>query len=123
MRTKIVLFVSVLLLSISSVSAQRKANNVSPEDRAKAQTEKLAEKMLLLDDQKEKLYQINLKYIKEGSIDRSSDSSKRDKEIKALLSEQQQKEYDKVKEEIKEERQNSQSQGKGGKGKGRRGRM
>lgn len=109
---KIVLLLTIALFAISGFAQQRQ--RATPEDRAKKQTEAITKELNLSDSQKEKVYEINLKYINstQNRLSKDSDRQKmreefekqqksKDAEIKALLNEDQQKKYDKWQKEDK----------------------
>lgn len=62
---KIVLFLIVALFTTTGFAQQRQ--RATPEERAKRQTENLAEILSLTKEQKDKVYEINLKYAKSPS--------------------------------------------------------
>lgn len=60
MKKLVLLFAVVLLSSVGVIAQERQ--RATPEERAKRQTETLVKELGLTDDQKEKVYEINLKY-------------------------------------------------------------
>ncbi|UZR97781.1 hypothetical protein [Chondrinema litorale] len=88
----------------------------TPEERAQMQTDKLAEKITMDDDQKEQLYAINLKYAEEIQPVLESDQSKisklqevksinkdKDEEIKEIFNEEQYAAYEEMKKEVRKD--------------------
>lgn len=61
---KLLVFIMVSVFALGSVFAQQREprKRATPEDMAKRQTEMLAKELKLTDEQKEKIYEINLKY-------------------------------------------------------------
>ena len=118
MKTKLFLFLAAVLLTIGNLNAQNRQQR-SPEERAKNQSERLTEKLKLNDDQKQKVYDIVLKYAKERGTQMSSDMTreqrmeefqktqkKESEELKEIFTDEQKKEYDKYLEEMRERRRN-----------------
>lgn len=108
---KLVLLLTVALFTISMSAQQRQRS--TPEERAKRQTQEMVEKLGLSDSQKEKIHEINLKYaqpMQQGERPQNMDRDKmraefekrqkeKDTEIKAQLTEDQQKKYEKYQKE------------------------
>lgn len=106
---KIVILLFVSLFAVSGVFAQQrpKRERFKPEELAKRQTELLVKELGLSDEQKEKIYEINLKFAqpseqKAEKIDREKrreEFQKRHQEktdsIKALLTDDQKVKFDK----------------------------
>lgn len=112
----LILFVSLFV--IGGLSAQQRQRS-TPEERAKRQTETLVERLSLTKEQKEKVYDIYLKSAQAAAKLDNSDREKmreamqksqkeRDTEIKAILTEDQQKKYDEVQKEMQERMRNRQ---------------
>ncbi len=100
---KTVLFLFVTMFAVSSLFAQQR-QRATPEQRAERQTETLVKELGLDDKQKEKVYEISLKFA-QPSKSESTDREKRREEfrkkmeernaaIKALLTEEQQKKFE-----------------------------
>jgi len=116
MKTKLILLFTVLSLSVSGIIAQDR-RQMNPEDMAKRQSETLTERLKLNNEQKEKVYEISLKYSKERSAQMNSDTDrdkrrekmqeaqkKQDEELKAIFTDEQKKEYDKYNKERESQR-------------------
>ncbi|MBK5721265.1 DUF4890 domain-containing protein [Dysgonomonas sp. Marseille-P4677] len=112
---KLVLFLTIALFTTSGLMAQQR-QRATPEERAKRQTETLAKELSLTDDQKAKVYEINLKYAqpKEGqakSTDREAmraefqkNMEERTAALKTVLTEDQQKKLDEHLKKMQENR-------------------
>lgn len=61
---RLVVFFMISFLAITSIAAQQREprQRTTPEERAKRQTEVLAKELNLTKEQKEKIYEINLKF-------------------------------------------------------------
>ena len=105
--------IAVIFLTITSVSAQNPgASDMTNEEKARMMTDKQSEKLELNADQKGKMYDLNLKYIKEmqtisaggrsmSTMMKLRDmSGRKDKEVKKLLEKDQYKQYKKLKKEM-----------------------
>ncbi|MDU1892207.1 MAG: Spy/CpxP family protein refolding chaperone [Dysgonomonas sp.] len=103
---KAALLLIVALFTITGISAQQR-QRATPEERAKKQTESMVDLLSLTAEQKEKVYQINLKYANEAPKPGNKDESRekrreammkkmeaRSADIKAVLTEEQQKKFD-----------------------------
>lgn len=113
---KIVILLFVSLFAVSGVFAQQRAKRerLKPEEIAKRQTETLAKKLELNDEQKAKLYDINLKFVQPS--DKKEEKGDRDKRreefkkrhqdridsIKAILTDKQKEEFDKHQKEMQD---------------------
>lgn len=108
---KVVLLLMVMFAAVT-ISAQQ-GQRSTPEERAKRQTENLAEKLELTKEQKEKVYDIYLKSAQSMSAQRGENTDRekmreqfqksqkeRDEAIKAILTEDQQKKYDELQKEM-----------------------
>lgn len=112
---KLVLFLTITLFATSGLMAQQR-QRATPEERAKRQTETLAKELGLNDDQKAKVYEINLKFAQpkgeQGkSIDRETlraefqkNQDQRTAELKAVLTEDQQKKLDEHQKKMQDNR-------------------
>jgi hypothetical protein len=109
-----VLLFGLLFTSGQAVSAQE--TKKSPEEKAKVLTERMKEKLTLIDDQSSKVYEINLKYIKKNEQLQNSSGGRpsklktlkanqeaKDKELKSVLSSEQYEAYQQLKEQLMEE--------------------
>jgi flagellar basal body-associated protein FliL len=123
--------VKQFLLSLSMViflvaAGHSQAGAKTPEDRAKALTEKMKTELTLADDQYSKVYDVNLKYaVKNEAIMKSVDSrmskfkairaANIDKtgELKSMLTEDQFKKYREMQKELKEEAKDAYKNKKG----------
>lgn len=118
MKTKLVVLLAILSLSISGLLAQKR-QPVNPEEMAKRHSEMLIEKLKLNETQKEKVYDISLKYSKERDAQMNSDmdrekrrevsqklQEKQDEELGAIFTPDQKKEYEKFRKEMQEKRGN-----------------
>ncbi|MDL2214844.1 DUF4890 domain-containing protein [Dysgonomonas sp. OttesenSCG-928-M03] len=114
MKTKLLSLLILLFVITGGLSAQRR-QQASPEMRAKRQTETLAEKLSLSEEQKQKVYDLNLKYANQAESTRSNDGQDRraqfrkqqeqkDAELKTILTDEQQKQYEDFKKENPEQR-------------------
>lgn len=118
---KLGLLLIVLVLGTTvSMAQNRGGQNMSPEERAKSQTEQLDEVLDLNKDQEKKVYDLNLKASKEmvkmreemqGGGDRDAMREKfgkmreeQNKEMKKILSDSQYKKYEKYLEERRAQR-------------------
>ncbi|WP_029902135.1 DUF4890 domain-containing protein [Prevotella sp. 10(H)] len=102
---KLILFLTIALFTTGGVFAQQR-QRATPEERAKRQTETLVKELGLNDDQKTKVYDINLKYAKafgerNGQVDREKmraefqkNQEARTAAIKEVLTKDQQKKFD-----------------------------
>ncbi len=80
LKLKSILLFGAMLLCVSAIVAQpqqgrggrggRPGGEKTPEEMAKAKTEKMAESLKLTDAQKKKMYDLNLKYAKEADVQR-----------------------------------------------------
>ncbi len=106
--------VAILVLSISSAFAQSQAAaDMTNEEKAQMMTEKQNEKLKFQVDQEEKMYAINLKYLKEMQDISAAGKSmstmmkmknmagRKDKEVKKVLDKTQFKAYKKLNEEMR----------------------
>ena len=122
MKTKLFIILTTLLFVVNGLTAQNR-QQVSPEERANRQTEALTKRLDLNEEQKQKVYDIVLKYSKQRSSQRDSDMSREKRmeefqkiqqqeaeEIKAVLTEEQQKEYDKYQKESRDRRNSNRRQ-------------
>ncbi|MCD7971198.1 MAG: DUF4890 domain-containing protein [Candidatus Azobacteroides sp.] len=105
MKKLVMILVSVFTLS--SVAFSQERTRPSAEDMAKKQTERMAEKLSLTNDQKAKIETINLKYAKQHEASRNSQKSEKDAmraemkkvkeakdaELKAVLTDEQYTKY------------------------------
>ncbi len=100
------------LLITTCAMAQNRQEKLTPEESAKRQTEMLTKSVDLSEDQSKKVYDIYLKYAEKGEEIRKEKSDdmrkemlenneKRDSEINNLLSDEQKKKFEKLKEENK----------------------
>lgn len=123
MKKRLFTLLLVAGIAAGSVFAQqpRPQGNVSPEERAKSQTEILTQRLQLTQPQQDTIYKINLKYAQRpgGQANMSQEDrraafeaqrTERNAAIKAVLTPQQQAEYEKVQQEM---------QTRGGQGAGR----
>lgn len=101
---KLVLLLVVMMITTTGLLAQQR-QRATPEERAKKQTEALVKELGLTDEQKEKVYDINLKYAQPNEELAKMDREKRreafqkiqkekDDAIKAVLTDEQKKKYD-----------------------------
>lgn len=101
------------LFFVLPVNAQ---SSKTPEERAKMLTDKMKEKLTLTDAQYQSVYDINLKYaqksdeLMKGSEDKQAKMQEfkslqesKDKELKAVLTADQDKKYDEIKAQLKSE--------------------
>ncbi|MBP1614603.1 MAG: hypothetical protein H6Q13_2051 [Bacteroidetes bacterium] len=108
-----ILFVACLLFTVETYS-QSVESKATSEQRAKKMTDKMKEALSLTDAQYQPIYEINLKYAKTNEQLKNSDDSKmtkfrnfkttqeaKAKEMKAVLTSDQYKEYEKLADEIK----------------------
>jgi len=115
MKTRLVAILIVFLSFTCTLCAQRRQQS-TPEERATRQTERLTEKLSLNEDQKKKVYDLNLKYAKKDKSqakkgDREQrreefrkSEEQRSTELKALLTDDQQKKYDEYLKETQQRR-------------------
>lgn len=118
MKSLMILLLSLLgtfVLSAQSQQSKTESPFGTPVERAKLQTEKMKEALPLRADQIDKVYSLNLKYAKimqkevfdEGASQwimytKGSEINKRkEKELKPMLSEEQLKNYEKLKAEMR----------------------
>jgi len=111
----VMLSVVILLLGTATYAQDKKMADASPEEKAELMTEKQNEKLQFYDDQENRMYDINLKYVKEMERIRSQgrsrktlmdlrDMSKRkDKEVKQVLDDDQYYTYLEMKEAMREQ--------------------
>lgn len=108
-----ILFVACLLFTVEAYS-QSAESKATSEQRAKKMTDKMKEALSLTDAQYQPIYEINLKYAKTNEQLKNSDDSKmtkfrnfkttqeaKAKEMKAVLTSDQYKEYEKLADEMK----------------------
>ena len=108
------IFILSLLTIVTSGFAQNgKVSNKTPEEKAQLMTDKQNENIGFYDDQKKQMFDINLKYMKEmevitqggrsmATVRKLRDlSSRKDKEVKAVLDKDQYKTYLRHKEQIR----------------------
>ncbi|HCO67435.1 MAG TPA: hypothetical protein DIT04_06740 [Dysgonomonas sp.] len=118
MKAKLILLFTVLAFCVNGLNAQNR-RPMNPEDMAKRQSETLTDRLKLTDEQKQKVYDVSLKYAKERSekMNSADDRDKRrqimqesqqkqDEEITNLLTEDQQKEFEKYRKERESQRGN-----------------
>ncbi len=109
----VMMLAGCFFLMTNAVNAQQMK---SAEDRAKALTDKMKEKLSLDDSQYQKVYDVNLKYAKQNdelavaSGDKKAKAEKmksqfeaKDKEMKGILNADQYKKYESIKQELKSE--------------------
>ncbi len=116
MKTKVYVFMMLMgcFFLVANVTNAQQAK--SAEDRAKAMTDKMKEKLTLDDNQYQKVYDVNLKYAKKadeiaaGSGDKKSKAESlktqleaKDKDMKGILTSDQYKKYEDIKHELKSE--------------------
>lgn len=122
MRTKIFTMFAIISFMVCGLSAQNRQQS-TPEERATRQTKTLTEKLKLSDEQKDKVYEITLKYAKQRSSQSDSETSRekrmeafqklqkeQDKELKAIFTDDQKKGYDKHQKETQNQRNNNRRQ-------------
>lgn len=101
---KLVVLLMVTLFVGNSVFAQQR-QRATPEERAKKQTETLVKELKLTKEQETKVYEINLKYAQPREDNSSAtreqrreamrkSTDERNKAIKEILTEEQQKKFD-----------------------------
>ncbi len=98
-----------LLISIGAYAQHedRPMRDVSPETRAEKMTERMVEKLKLMDDQKAAVYEANLVMAKESQAskeNRKAIVAQHDASLKKTLSEEQYASYIKAKQELREKR-------------------
>lgn len=109
---KLVLFLMVALFTTSGLFAQQR-QRATPEERAKRQTEALVKELGLTTEQKDKVYEINLKYAQPRTNTANTDREKRREEfqklqkekddaIKAVLTDEQKVKYEKYQKDLQE---------------------
>ena len=111
--TTSILFVACLLFTVEAYS-QSVESKATSEQRAKKMTDKMKEALSLTDAQYQPIYEINLKYAKKNEQLKNSDDSKmtkfrnfratqeaKAKEMKAVLTSDQYREYEKLADEMK----------------------
>lgn len=129
MKKIVILFVFALIF-VGNMSAQQKQQSkLTPEESAQRQTNILARNLELTDEQKDKVYNIFLKYAKPiVTWDRETDLAKqkeflqkrmeeKDAEIKDVLTEEQNELYDVLRKKTEERKQKKEDRNKMKKGK------
>ncbi|UZR97370.1 hypothetical protein [Chondrinema litorale] len=113
----------VFFLASSAYAQNGAMADMTSEEKAELLTEKQKEKIEFYDDQEEKMYDVNLKYVKEmesivaegrsmSTLNKlQSMSGKKDKEVKEILDKDQYKTYLKMKEDVRQEMRNRRGSG------------
>lgn len=108
-----IFILSFLAMATSGFAQNREASDKTPEEKARMMTDKQKEKIDFSDAQEQQMFDINLKYAKEMEViakgGRSMStyrklqdmSSRKDKEVKAVLDKDQFKVYSKQKKELR----------------------
>ncbi|MFT4024829.1 MAG: hypothetical protein QM664_13720 [Flavihumibacter sp.] len=112
---KLIIVLCFIISAGIAVAQEPGGGHKTPEERAKAQSEKMKSELKLTDDQYTKIYDLNLKYakksdeIRSGSNDRTAKMKavtdamdEKDKEIKGILDAGQYEKYEAMKAEQKE---------------------
>jgi hypothetical protein len=104
----------LLLVMTPAFTQSSKMSDKTSEEKARLMTDKQNERLQFYDDQENKMYEINLKYIKEmekiSGQPRSRQkllkmkdlSQRKDKEVKQVLDKDQYKTYQEIKEEMRQ---------------------
>lgn len=112
---KLVLLLTIALFTTTGLVAQQR-QRATPEERAKRQTEILTKELGLTDDQKAKVYEINLKFAQPKgepgkNVDREAmraefqkNNEERTAALKAILTEDQQKKLDEHQKKMQDNR-------------------
>ena len=125
MKKLILAAVFCMTMAVSAFAQPGGGQQMSAEDRAKQSSETLAKRLTLSDEVKAKVYAIQLERINKMNEFRSKNQGDRDammaemqkqtaetdKKIEALLTDDQKKEYAKMKEEQRQRMQNRQGGG------------
>lgn len=121
MKAKFGLLLMIALFVTGGVFAQQR-QRMTPEERAKSQTENLVKELGLTKEQKDKVHEIYLKYAQQPRPQRDSNSNsdrktlmaemqkqqlKRDSTIKVLLTDDQKKKYDELQKEMQDRMRNN----------------
>lgn len=125
------LLLIAMLFSIGFAAVAQKGGqrgSATPEERAERVTNKMAEELSLSEDQKKKVYQINLDHAKKRQAEMEArraameaDMKAQNQEIEALLSEEQKTKWSKMKAEGKKRMEEEGRGRRGGPGRGHRG--
>lgn len=125
------LLLIAVLFSIGFAAMAQKGGqrgSATPEERAERITNKMAEELSLSEDQKKKVYQINLDHAKKRQAEMEArraameaDIKAQNQEIEALLSEEQKTKWSEMKAEGKKRMEEEGRGRRGGPGRGHRG--
>lgn len=125
------LLLIAMLFSIGFAAVAQKGGqrgSATPEERAERVTNKMAEELSLSEDQKKKVYQINLDHAKKRQAEMEArraameaDMKAQNQEIEALLSEEQKTKWSEMKAEGKKRMEEEGRGRRGGPGRGHRG--
>jgi hypothetical protein len=125
------LLLIAMLFSIGFAAVAQKGGqrgSATPEERADRVTNKMAEELSLSEDQKKKVYQINLDHAKKRQAEMEArraameaDMKAQNQEIEALLSEEQKAKWAEMKAEGKKRMKEEGHSRRGGPGRGHRG--
>jgi protein CpxP len=105
MKKTILLLIACFVYHTGLHAQQKKAKQPSPEVRAERRTEYLKSKLVLTDAQYSKVYELILQNEKTKTADQAKTKEQRssiDKQMKAILSPEQQEKYEAMKEDRKE---------------------
>ncbi|GAA4781093.1 hypothetical protein GCM10023231_05540 [Olivibacter ginsenosidimutans] len=96
-----ILFIGLSTMAFAQQTADKKAHGYSPEKRAEKMTAVLADKLSLTDEQKAKVYAINVENIKKRDIERKERIAKerevmkeQDEQINSILNAEQKTAYE-----------------------------
>lgn len=111
----VMLSMLMMLLGTATYAQDRKMADATPEEKAQLMTEKQNEKLQFYNDQEERMYDINFKYVKEMEqitsqgrsrktlMDLRDMSQRKDKEVKQVLDDDQYYTYLEMKEAMREQ--------------------
>jgi protein CpxP len=121
---KLIIGAALLVFTSLQVAAQQgKREQVSPEERAKKATEKMAAELELSEDQKAQILDLNLEQAKKRQIEmdremelrkkRSEEMKVHQEKIQSILTEEQRTQWEELKSEQRDKRRSGGHQGQG----------